>query len=410
MTRDTKNMIAALDIGTSKVLVVVAEVMADGRHEVVGIGQKASNGVRKGVIVNADVTIESIKQAIDEAERMANCKIRHIHTSLASPHIRSFNSRGMIPIKERAVTVTDVDRVIATAKAVLIQKDHQLLHAVPQTFTVGSQEDVRNPVGMAGVRLEVDVHLITCPASSIQNVINCVQRCGLDTTELILQPIASAESVLTEDEKDLGVVLVDIGGGTTDIAIYFEGALRHTAIIQIAGDQITSDIAIALRTPKAEAEKIKVRYGVAHHTLANQTDTLEVPGSGDRAPRTLSRMALATIIEPRVEELLTIVREVVRASGFDGVLSSGIVLTGGSSKMPGIVGLAEDVFQNTTRLGQSNYRGNMSENLMHPGCSTVLGLLLEAKKKYLKERHVDHGDRDLRAGWFKVKTWFLDNF
>jgi len=336
MTKDAKNLIVGLDIGTSKIVAVVAEVLPDGRHEVIGLGQHESKGLKKGVVVNIEATVESIQRALEEAELMADCQIRNVWTGIAGAHIRSFNSSGMVAIKDKEVTAADVSRVIETARAVNIPTDQQLLHTVRQEFIVDSQEGVREPIGMNGIRLEVRVHIVTGAVSAVQNILKCVRRCGLEVVDLILQPMASADAVLTLDEKELGVVLVDIGGGTTDVAIFTEGAIRHTAVIPIAGDQITNDIAMALRTPTAEAEEIKVRYGVAKQVLADPGESFDVPGLGDRAARALSRQALAAVIEPRVEELFSLVHQVVRESGFEEVLSSGIVLTGGSAMMPGI--------------------------------------------------------------------------
>src|SRR5450830_1255502 len=399
MTKDAKNLIVGLDIGTSKVVAVVAEVMSDGRHEVIGLGQHESRGLKKGVVVNIEATVESIQRALEEAELMADCKIRNVYAGIAGSHIRSFNSSGMVAIKDKEVTATDVARVIETAKAVNIPTDQQLLHTVPQEFIVDSQEDVREPIGMSGIRLEVKVHIVTC-----------VRRCGLEVSDLILQPMASADAVLTADEKELGVVLIDIGGGTTDVAVFSDGAIRHTAVIPIAGDQITNDIAMALRTPTAEAEEIKMRYGVAKQVLADPGESLEVPGLGDRGPRNLSRQALAAVIEPRVEELFAMVHQVVRESGYEGVLSSGIVLTGGTSIMPGMVEMAEDIFLKPARLGTPEYRGQLADVVRSPRYATVLGLLLEAKKQYLRGHIVTRQDGSVKAVWQRMKEWFLGNF
>jgi cell division protein FtsA len=300
--------------------------------------------------------------------------------------------------------------VIETAKAVNIPTDQQLLHTVPQEFIVDNQEDVREPIGMSGIRLEVRVHIVTGAVSAVQNIVKCVRRCGLEVSDLILQPMASADSVLTGDEKELGVVLIDIGGGTTDIAVFSDGAIRHTAVIPIAGDQITSDIAMALRTPTGEAEEIKIRYGVAKQVLADPGETLEVPGLGDRGPRSLSRQALAAVIEPRVEELFAMVHQVVRESGYEGVLSSGIVLTGGSSIMPGMIEMAEDIFLKPARLGTPEYRGQLADVVRSPRYATVLGLLLEAKKQYLRGHIVTRQDGSVKAVWQRMKEWFLGNF
>jgi cell division protein FtsA len=281
---------------------------------------------------------------------------------------------------------------------------------VPQEFIVDNQEDVREPIGMSGIRLEVRVHIVTGAVSAVQNIVKCVRRCGLEVSDLILQPMASADSVLTNDEKELGVVLIDIGGGTTDIAVFSDGAIRHTAVIPIAGDQITSDIAMALRTPTGEAEEIKIRYGVAKQVLADPGESLEVPGLGDRGPRSLSRQALAAVIEPRVEELFAMVHQVVRESGYEGVLSSGIVLTGGSSIMPGMIEMAEDIFLKPARLGTPEYRGQLADVVRSPRYATVLGLLLEAKKQYLRGHIVTRQDGSVKAVWQRMKEWFLGNF
>ncbi len=321
MSKDYKDLLVALDIGTSKVVAVVAELKGEGHYEVIGLGQSESKGLKKGVVVNIEATVQSIQRALEEAELMADCKITNVFTGIAGSHIRSFNSSGMVAIKEKEVTQTDVARVIETAKAINIPTDQQVLHILTQEFIIDGQEDVREPIGMSGIRLEVKVHIVTGAVSAAQNIVKCVRRCGLEVNDLILQPLASSLAVLTEDEKDLGVVLVDIGGGTTDIAIFAEGAIRHTAVIPIAGDQITSDIAMALRTPTPDAEDIKVGYGIAKQALADPDEMVEVPGLGERGPRTLSRQALAAVIEPRVEELFSLVQQVVRESGYEELLS-----------------------------------------------------------------------------------------
>jgi len=410
MTKDAKNLIVGLDIGTSKVVAVVAEVMPDGRHEVIGLGQHESKGLKKGVVVNIEATVESIQRALEEAELMADCKIRHVYTGIAGSHIRSINSRGMVAIKDKEVTAADVTRVIETAKAINISTDQQLLHTVPQEFIVDNQDDVREPIGMSGIRLEVKVHIVTGAVSAVQNIVKCVRRCGLEVADLILQPMASAEAVLTPDEKELGVVLIDIGGGTTDVAVFSEGAIRHTVTIPIAGDQITNDIAMALRTPTAEAEEIKIRYGVAKQTLADPDQTLEVPGLGDREPRSLSRQSLAAVIEPRVEELFAFVQQVIRESGYEDVLSSGVVLTGGTSIMPGMAELAEDIFLKPTRIGMPEYQGQLSDVVRSPRYATVLGLLLEAKKQYLRGHLVSRQEGSAKAVWQRMKEWFFGTF
>lgn len=410
MTKDAKNLIVGLDIGTSKVVAMVAEVLPDGRHEVIGLGQSESKGLKKGVVVNIESTVESIQRALEEAELMADCNIRNVYTGIAGSHIRSFNSSGMVAIKDKEVSTADISRVIETAKAVNIPTDQQLLHTVPQEFIVDNQEDVREPIGMSGIRLEVKVHIVTGAVSAVQNILKCVRRCGLEVSDLILQPMASADAVLTEDERELGVVLVDIGGGTTDVAVFSEGAIRHTAVIPIAGDQITNDIAMALRTPTVEAEEIKLRYGVAKQVLAAPDETLEVPGLGDHNSRVMSRQALAAVIEPRVEELLALVHQVVRESGYEEVLSSGVVLTGGSALMPGMCELAEDVLLKPTRLGTPEYSGQLSDVVRSPRYSTVLGLLKEAKRQYLRGYIVTKQEGSFKAVLQRMKEWFLGNF
>ena len=410
MTRDAKNLIVGLDIGTSKVAAVVAQILPNGRHEVIGLGQAESRGLKKGVVVNIEATVESIQRALEEAELMADCKIRHVYTGIAGSHIRSFNSSGMVAIKDKEVTAADVARVIETAKAVNIPTDQQLLHTVPQEFIVDSQEDVREPIGMSGIRLEVKVHIVTGAVSAVQNIIKCIRRCGLEVADLILQPMASADAVLTPDEKELGVVLIDIGGGTTDVAIFTEGAIRHTAVIPIAGDQITNDIAMALRTPTADAEEIKLRYGVAKQVLADPAENIEVPGLGDRGPRVLSRQSLAAVIEPRVEELFALVHQVVRESGYEEVLSSGIVLTGGSAMMPGMTELAEDIFLKPARVAVPEYSGQLADVVRSPRYATALGLLLEAKKQFLRGQVVTRQEGSFKAVWKRMKEWFLGNF
>lgn len=410
MTRETKDLIVALDIGTSKVVAVVAEMLPEGRFEVLGLGQHESRGMRKGVVVNIETTVNSIQRALEEAELMADCKIRDVFTGIAGSHIRSFNSSGMVAIKDKEVTATDVARVIETAKAINIPTDQQVLHVLTQEFIVDGQEDIREPIGMSGLRLEVRVHIVTGAVSAAQNIVKCVRRCGLEVQDLILQPLASSLAVLTADEKELGVVLVDIGGGTTDVAIFTGGAIRHTAVLPIAGDQITNDIAAMLRTPTPDAEEIKLRYGVAKQVLASPDERIEVPGLGDRGPRQLSRQALGAVIEPRVEELFTFVQQVIRESGYDELLSSGIVLTGGTSQMPGVVELAEDIFLKPVRLGVPEYTGSLADVVRSPRFSTVMGLLAEARLQRVRGRKVAQQTGNVTQVFSRMKEWFLGNF
>ncbi|MEK6366801.1 MAG: cell division protein FtsA [Burkholderia gladioli] len=410
MSKDYKDLLVALDIGTSKVVAVVAELKGEGHYEVIGLGQSESKGLKKGVVVNIEATVQSIQRALEEAELMADCKITNVFTGIAGSHIRSFNSSGMVAIKEKEVTQTDVARVIETAKAINIPTDQQVLHILTQEFIIDGQEDVREPIGMSGIRLEVKVHIVTGAVSAAQNIVKCVRRCGLEVNDLILQPLASSLAVLTEDEKDLGVVLVDIGGGTTDIAIFAEGAIRHTAVIPIAGDQITSDIAMALRTPTPDAEDIKVGYGIAKQALADPDEMVEVPGLGERGPRTLSRQALAAVIEPRVEELFSLVQQVVRESGYEELLSSGVVITGGASMMPGMVELGEDIFLKPVRIGAPEYAGGLSDVVRNPRYSTAMGLLVEGSAQRMRGRKVAVQSGNAGQVFSRMKEWFLSNF
>lgn len=409
-SRDSNDLIVGLDIGTSKIVAIVAQLLPDGRYEIVGLGQHESKGLRKGVVVNIEHTVQSIQKALEEAELMADCKIKTVYTGIAGSHIRSFNSSGMVAIKDKEVNEADVARVIETAKAVNIPTDQQILHVLPQEFIIDGQEDIREPIGMSGVRLEVKVHIVTGAVSAVQNIVKCVRRCGLEVADLTLQPLASSNAVLTDDEKELGVTLVDMGGGTTDIAIFTGGAIRHTAVIPIAGDQITNDIAMALRTPTQDAEDIKLRHALAKQALANPNDKLEVPGIGDREPRTLSKQALAAVVEPRVEELFSLVHQVVRESGYEELLSSGVVITGGTSLLPGMLELAEDIFLKPVRLGMPAYVGGLADVVRTPRFATAVGLLEEARLQRQRGRKVAEQSGSMKDTLRKMKEWFVGNF
>ena len=408
MTRDIKDLIVALDIGTSKVVAVVAEIQPEGRFEVLGLGQHESHGMRRGVVVNIESTVNSIQRALEEAELMADCQIRDVYTGIAGSHIASFNSSGMVAVKDKEVTAADVARVIETAKAVNIPTDQQVLHVLTQEFIVDNQEDIREPIGMSGLRLEVRVHIVTGAVSAAQNIVKCVRRCGLEVQDLILQPLASSLSCLTADEKELGVALVDIGGGTTDIAIFTGGAIRHTAVVSIAGDHVTSDIAAMLRTPTPDAEDIKLRYGIAKQVLADPNEYIEVPGLGDRPNREVKRQALGAVIEPRMEELFSMVQHVLRESGYEDLLASGVVLTGGTSLMPGVVELAEDVFLKPVRVAVPNYEGSLADVMHNPRFSTVMGLLAEARLQRLRGRKVAQQKGGVRSILARMKEWFMN--
>jgi len=410
MTRDSRNLIVGLDIGTSKVVAMVAEVRSNDRFEVIGIGEHASKGLKRGVVANIESTVDSIQRAVQEAEVMGDCKIGNVYTGIAGAHILGFNSSGMVAIKDKEVPEADMARVLEKAKAVNIPTDQQVLHVLPQEFIIDGQEDIREPLGMNGVRLEVRVHIVTGAVSAAQNIVKCVRRCGLEVEDLVLQPLASSRAVLTEDEKELGVALVDIGGGTTDIAIFTGGAIRHTAVIPMAGDQITNDIAMALRTPTPEAEDIKVRYGIAKGVLASPNENIEVPGLGDRAPRELSRQTLAGVIEPRVEELFAFAQQKIRESGYEELLSSGIVLTGGTSSMQGMVELAEDVFLKPVRIARPIYNGPLADVVSSPRYATAVGLLEEACQQRQSGRQAAEMSASFTDVLKRIKNWFLRSF
>ncbi len=407
--RDPKNLVVGLDIGTSKIVCIVAEINDEGALEIIGMGTSPSRGLRRGVVVNIEATVNAIQRALEEAELMADCKIREVYTGIAGSHIKSFNSHGMFAIKDKEISQMDVDRVVETARAVNIPTDQQILHTIPQEFIVDGQEDVRDPLGMSAVRLEVKVHIVTGAVSAAQNIIKCVRRCGLEVGDLVLQPLASAMAVLTEDEKELGVCLVDIGGGTTDIAVFTNGAIRHTAVIPVAGDQVNNDIAVALRTPPKEAEDIKVQYGCALRQLADARDMIEVPGIGDRPPRTLSRQTLAEFIEPRMEELYSLVQAELRRSGFEELLSSGIVITGGSAAMQGMVELGEEVFHMPVRLGWPRYEGGLAEVMHNPRYATCVGLLMAGLEARGRDAPKLSGS-SLKDILERMKSWFKGNF
>jgi len=409
MARDNKNLIVALDIGTAKVVCLVAELRPDGALEVLGLGSHESKGLKKGVVVNIEATVAAIQRALEEAELMADCKITSAFVGIAGSHIRSFNSTGMVAIKEREVTALDVERALDTARAVNIPTDQQILHVLRQEFIIDGQEDVREPIGMSGVRLEVKVHIVTGAVAAAQNIIKCVRRCGLEVNDLILQPLASARAVLLEDEKDLGVCLLDVGGGTTDVAIFTHGAIRHTAVVPIAGDQITNDIAMALRTPTGDAENIKTRQGVALRQLADPNQMIEVPGIGERSPRSMSRQTLAEVIEPRVEELYSLVQQVLRESGFEELLSSGVVLTGGSAVMHGMVELGEEIFHMPVRLGVPRYQGGLADVVRAPRYATAVGLLLEGASQ-VQQGKLSRQTGSVKAVLVRMREWFQRNF
>jgi cell division protein FtsA len=407
-SKSDKELLVALDIGTSKVVAIVGEVQEDGELEVIGFGSHPSRGLKKGVVVNIESTVHSIQRAVEEAELMAGCEIQSVYTGIAGSHVRSLNSHGIVGIRDREVGPGDVDRVIDAARAVPIPADQRILHVLPQEFIIDGQEGIRDPIGMSGVRLEARVHMVTGAASAAQNIVKCVQRCGLEVEDIVLEQLASSFSVLTEDEKELGACLVDIGGGTTDIAVFHDGAIKHTAVIPIAGDQVTNDIAISLRTPTQYAEEIKIKYACALSQLANRDETIEVPSVGDRPSRRLARHTLAEVVEPRYEELFTLIANELRRSNFEDIIAAGVVLTGGSSKMEGAVELAEEVFHMPVRLGMPQFVKGLGEVVRNPIHATGVGILIYARDK--AERGVDVAVRGgLREVWSRMKAWFQDN-
>jgi cell division protein FtsA len=409
--RSDRNLLVGLDIGTSKVVAIVGEIKADGALEIIGIGSHPSRGLKKGVVVNIESTVQSIQRAVEEAELMAGCEIHSVYAGIAGSHVRSLNSHGIVAIKDKEVEPGDVERVIDAAKAVAIPADQKILHVLPQEYIIDSQEGIRDPIGMSGVRLEAKVHIVTGADSAAQNIVKCVQRCGLSVDDIVLEQLASSYAVLTEDEKDLGVCVVDIGGGTTDIAVFGGGAIRHTAVIPIAGDQVTNDIAVSMRTPTQYAEDIKIKYACALSQLANPDETIEVPSVGDRPPRRLARQTLAEIVEPRYEELFGLIRDELRRAGLEEQVATGIVLTGGSAKMEGAIELAEEVFHMPVRLGVPQYVSGLVEVVSNPIHATGVGLLLYAKSNL----EVQRTDAPLLAGGMKnvferMKAWFAGNF
>jgi cell division protein FtsA len=405
-----KNLIVGLDVGTSKIVAIVGEISVDDEIEIIGIGSNRSRGLKKGVVVNIESTVHSIQRAIEEAELMAGCEIHSVYTGIAGSHIRSLNSHGIVAIRDNEVSVGDVDRVIDAAKAVAIPADQKILHILPQEFVIDSQEGVKEPIGMSGVRLEAKVHMVTGAVSAAQNIVKCVRRCGLDVDDIILEQLASSYSVLTDDEKELGICLVDMGGGTTDIAVFTDGAIHHTAVIPIAGDQVTNDIAIALRTPTQHAEDIKVQYACALTQLANPEETIEVPSVGDRPSRRLARQTLAEVVEPRYEELFTLIQAEIRRSGFEDLIAAGVVLTGGSSKMEGVVELAEEIFHMPVRIGIPTHVAGLSDVVKSPIYSTGVGLLLFGRKQTHEMIPQIRLDGGMKGIWERMKSWFQGNF
>ena len=410
MANPAAEMIVGLDIGTSKVVAIVGEIAEDGTIEVIGIGSHPSRGLKKGVVVNIESTVQSIQRAVEEAELMAGCQIESVYAGIAGSHIRSLNSHGIVAIRDKEVMRTDVDRVIDAAQAVAIPADQKILHILPQEFLIDSQEGVKEPLGMSGVRLEAKVHLVTCAVNAAQNIEKCVRRCGLDVRDLILEQLASAYAVLSDDEKELGVCMVDIGGGTTDIAVFTDGAIRHTAVIPIAGDQVTNDIAMALRTPTPHAEEIKIKYACALTQLAGADETIKVPGVGEKPPRSLSRQALAEVVEPRYDELFTLVQAELRRSGYEDLIAAGIVLTGGSSKIEGVVELAEEIFHKPVSIGMPRDVKGLADIVRNPIYATGVGLLQYGRRQEAGREARPSAPATGEGIVDRLKGWWRNNF
>jgi cell division protein FtsA len=404
-----EDLIVGLDIGTSKICAVVGEVRPDGRVDIVGMGSHPSIGLRKGMVINIENTVNSIKEAIEEAETMAGCEISSVYAGIAGGHIKGFNSHGIIALKNREVTKKDIERVIDAARAVAIPMDREVIHTLPQEFIVDDQAGITDPLGMSGVRLEVKIHIVTGAVTSAQNIIKCANRAGLDVYDIILESLASSEAVLSDEERNLGAALIDFGGGTTDLAVFSQGSIKHTSVLTLGGDNLTNDIAIGIRTPFKEAEKIKIKYGCGITSLIGRDETIEVPSVGERAPRTISRELLGEILEPRLEEIFTLIYQEMVRSGYDDLVTSGVVATGGSSLLPGVPEILEQVFNMPARIGYPANVGGLKEIVDSPMYATAVGLVLyganlEKREKKFRIRDTNIFNRIVS----RMKRWFVE--
>ncbi len=406
-----ENIIVGLDVGTTKICAVVGEVVEGNKIDIIGIGTSPSKGLRKGVVTNIESTVESIKKAVEEAELMAGVEINSVYAGIAGGHIKSFNSRGVIAIKNKEVTHADINRVIDAARAVAIPLDREVLHVIPQEFIIDEQDGIKEPLGMSGVRLEAEVHIVTGAVTSAQNIIKSVNRAGLHVIDIILQPLASSEAVLTSDEKELGVAVVDIGGGTTDIATFVNGSLWHTAVLGIGGNHLTNDVAVGLRTPASEAEKIKVKYGCALTSIVKEDETIEVPSVGGRPPRVVSRQVLSEIIEPRAEEIFSLVQRELKKTGYEELVASGAVITGGAAIMEGMIEVAERIMDMPVRRGLPSNIGGLVDVVSNPMFATGVGLILYAVKDHEKKEVKKFADKASFNNVFsKMKGWVKEFF
>ncbi|MDR2678696.1 MAG: cell division protein FtsA [Zoogloeaceae bacterium] len=409
MNNGNRDLIVGLDIGTSKIVALVAELTRENQLNIIGVGSQESRGLNKGVVVNIEETVATINRVMQEVELMADCQVHEVYTGIAGNHIKSFNSDGVVAIKDKEVSATDVERVMETARAMPIPAGQEILHNLCQEFVIDGQDGIREPIGMSGMRLEVKVHIVTGAVSAAQNIVKCVRRAGLDVCDIVLQPLASSYAVLSEDEKDIGVCLLDIGGGTTDIAVWRQGAIRHTAVISSAGNQVTRDIADYFRTPAKNAEELKCRYGYALTSLADPEEFLEVPGVDDRPAKQLSRYLLAELIEAQFEELYALVKQELAQSGHEDRLSAGIVLTGGAAQLPGMIELGEEIFHMPVRLGVPKYEGSLADIVRTPRYATAYGLLLEARQQRLRGQKVKE-TRSIKDVFSRMSSWFEKNF
>ena len=402
------SLVVGLDVGTSKIVAIVGEGQPDGTVEVIGLGSHPSNGLKRGVVVDMTSTEQAIQRAVEEAELMAGCEIHSVFAGISGNHIRSLNSDGTVAIKDKEVSESDVDRVLEAARAVPVAADQKILHVLPQEYVIDNQDGIRQPIGMAGVRLEAHVHVVTAALSATQNISKCIARCGLSVDELIMQPLAASYAVLTEDEKNLGVCLVDIGAGTTDIAVFTQGAIRHTACIPIAGNQVTNDIAVALRTPTQHAEEIKIKYACALEQLARSDESIQVPSVGDRTSRLLARQTLAQVVEARYRELFCLVQAELRRSGFENIVAAGLVMTGGASRIEGAEELAEEIFHMPVLLATPQYVSGLSDVVSNAIHATGVGLLLYGSRVDLSRAPLPSGGGD--TSFDRVRSWFRGEF
>jgi len=405
---ETDNLIVGLDIGTTKIACIVGSVTEDSMVEIIGIGTHPSKGLKRGVVSNIEATTDSIRHAIEEAELIADCEINSVFSGVAGKHIEGRESKGIQAIRTQEVTQYDIDRVLDAAKAIAIPTDKKILHVLPKQYIIDDQQGILEPLGMAGVRLEADVHIVIGSVSAVQNIVKCVQLCGVETEDVVLEQLASSYAVLSDDEKEIGVCLVDIGGGTTDIAVFTRGSIRYTSNIPIAGDQVTNDIAVFLRTPIHQAEDIKTRYACAVSEMVSPQEEIEVPSIGDRPPRRLSRQSLAEVVGPRYAELFALVQAELRRSGYEGQISAGIVLTGGSSRIEGAIELAEEIFNMPVRLGVPGKVTGLVDVVQNPVYSTAVGLLLYGIK--YRQQELINTNIEKVSIWESMKNWFKRNF